>query len=107
MEGMTTLRVDLGIHAKNIASQIMVENNRIEEQIAKGIQLALDELTEEDNFVELIKEGTKKTINDIVKSATSSWEFKKKIEKAISEKMSDKISEYAEGVANKVVSELQ
>ena len=34
MENMTTLKVDLGINAQQIAQQVMIHNKAIEEQIA-------------------------------------------------------------------------
>ena len=103
---MTTLRVDLGINAQKIAQQVMINNRHIEEQIACGIQKALDEITDEDGFVEYVKEGTKKAIKDAINSATNSWEFQNKVQAAISTRLDDKIKEYADGVADKVFKNL-
>jgi len=105
-DGVTTLRIDLGVSAQQIAQQVMINNKLIEEQIVKGIELALSDLTEEDNFVELIREGTKREIQDIIRISVSSWEFRNKISKAIEEQMGKKISEYANSVASKVLEEL-
>jgi hypothetical protein len=106
MENMTTLRVDLGINAQQIASQVMVNNKRIEEQIVIGIQKAIDEISDEDGFISYVKEGAKKAIKDAIHSATDSWEFRQKIQKAITERLEDKIKDYADGVAYKVLKDL-
>ena len=106
MRDLTTLRIDLGINAQQIAQQVMIENKHIEKQIAEGIQLALDELSNEDNFVQMIKEGTKNEIQRIIKQSVCSWELKSKIEKAVTEKMGEKINSYAENVADKILKNL-
>jgi len=106
MKDMTTLRVDLGINAQQIAQQVMINNKAIEEQIAIGIQNAIDEITDEEGFIGYVKEGTKKAINDAIHSATHSWEFKQKVQNAISERLEEKIKEYADGVAEKVLKDL-
>lgn len=106
MENTTTLRIDLGIQAQKIASQIMINNENIESQIIKGIQQALEELQREDNFVGLIKEKTKESINESIRFATNSWEFRDKLTKAITERLDFKIKEYADSVAEKVLKDL-
>jgi len=106
MKDMTTLRVDLGINAQQIAQQVMINNKAIEEQIATGIQNAIDEITDEEGFIGYVKEGTKKAIKDAIDSATNSWEFKQKVQNAISERLEEKIKEYADGVAEKVLKDL-
>lgn len=106
MENMTTLRVDLGINAQKIAQQVMIHNEAIEIQISKGIQLALDEITVEENFISLVKEGTKQSILQSINEATNSWEFKRKVSDAINSKLENKINEYANEVAEKVFKDL-
>ncbi len=103
---MTTLRVDLGINAQQIAQQVMINNKAIEDQIAIGIQNAIDEITDEEGFIGYVKEGTKKTIKDAIDSATNSWEFRRKVQNAITERLEEKIKEYADGVAEKVLKDL-
>lgn len=106
MENVTTLRIDLGINAQQIASQIMIHNKSIESQIIQGIEAGLKEITDSSGFVNYVKEGTKKAINDAISSATDSWEFRMKIQKAITERLDEKIKEYADGVAQKVLKDL-
>ena len=106
MKDITTLKVDLGINAQQIAQQVMIHNKAIEEQIALGIQNAIDEITDEEGFIGYVKEGTKKAINDAIHSAIHSWNFKQKVQNAINERLEEKIKDYAEEVANKVLKDL-
>lgn len=106
MENLSTVRIDLGISAKKIASQIMIENERIETQLAKGIELGINEMMEEDNFVELIKESTKREIGKIMDQTILSFEFRNKMEKKIQEKFQEKIDLYADEVAEKLTQSL-
>jgi len=103
---LTTLRIDLGINAQQIASQVMIDNKNLESHISKGIQLAIEELTDEDGFVFAIKEGTKKAILESINSATNSFEFRIKVQNAINDRLELKIKEYADSVAEKVFKEL-
>lgn len=106
MENMTTLRVDLGISAQKIAHHVMVNNELIEDQIAKGIQQAIDEITNEDGFIGYVKEGTKRAVKVAIESATNSWEFREKVQKAITERLDQRIKEYADNVADRVLRDL-
>ena len=59
MENTTTMKIDLGIQAQQIASQVMVHNESIQTQIIKGIEQAIEEISDEDGFIEAVKESTK------------------------------------------------
>lgn len=106
MRDISTLRIDLGIEARKIASQIMIDNKSIEEQIALGIEKAMDEMTSEEGFVEYVKEGTKKAVEEAIKSATNSWEFQNKVKESLSKKLDEKIRHYTDGVAEKLLKDL-
>ena len=106
MRDATTLRIDLGINAQQIASQVMVDNRNLEEQIARGIQEALDEITTEKGFVSAVKEGTRKSLMASINTACNSWAVKDKISRALNEKLENKIEEYANGVADELFEKL-
>ena len=106
MEKITTVKLDLGIDAQRIASQVMIHNKSIEEQLIKGIEQAIAEISDEKGFVEYVKNGTKEVIREAIKNATENWQFKDKITKAITGKLDERIKEYADGVADKVLKDL-
>lgn len=107
MDNLTTIRLELGINAQRFIQQIHLNHGAIEEQIAKGIELALNDLCEGDNFVQSVREATKVELGKIVTGAVVSWETKNKIEKMVAEKIGLKISEYADAVAEKVTASLR
>lgn len=106
MEQLATIRLELGINAQKFIQQVQLHHGTIEEQIGKGIELALNDLCEGDNFVQSVREATKLELSKIVNKAAFSWETQNKIEKLVAEKISKKVEEYADKIAEKVTSSL-
>lgn len=104
---MTEIRLELGIDAQRFIQQVKLTHGNIEEQIAKGIELALSDLCEGNNFIELVRENTKLELTKIVNKAVLSWETKDKIEKLVSEKIGKKVEEFADKIAEQVTSQLK
>jgi hypothetical protein len=107
MEPLATIRLDLGINAQKFIQQIQLQNGIIEDQIAKGIELALNDICEGDSFIQSVREATKLELSKIVNKSVFSWETQSKIEKLVAEKISKKVEEYADNIAEKVTSSLK
>ena len=103
---MIQIRLDLGIDARRMMQQVQLENKHLEEQIEKGIQLALNDLAEGDNFIEHVREQTKLELANIVNRAIMSFEIKHAVTKAINEKMAKKMEEYAEQISEQMIKKL-
>lgn len=103
----TEIRLELGINAQRFIQQVQINNESIEEQIAKGIQLALDDISVGDNFVQGIREATKEELRSIVNKHVISYDVRNKIEKFVADKISQKVEEYADKIAERVTSNLQ
>ena len=103
---LATIRLELGINAQKFIQQVQLHHGTIEEQIAKGIELALNDLCEGDNFVQSVREATKLELSKIVNKAVFSWETQNKIEKLVAEKISKKVESYADTIAEKVTASL-
>ena len=103
---MTTIRLELGIDAQKFIQQVQIYNGSVQEQVEKGIELALNDLCEDDNLTEKIRETTKIELENLVHKVVLSWETKQKIEKIIYNKISEKIEQYADDIASKVTSSL-
>ena len=103
----STIRLELGINAQKFIQQVQLNNELIESQIQKGIELALDDIAQSDNFIEIIRENTKTELQTIVNKSVMSWEVRSKIEKMVAEKIGKKIDEFAEKIAEKVTSSLE
>ena len=107
MENTTYIRLELGINAQRIIQQIQINNSTIEEQISKGIELALNDLTEGDGFIQSVREATKNELETVVNKAVMSWEVKNKISKLVTEKIGKKVEEYADKIADQITSSLK
>ncbi len=107
MNGTTVLKIELGISAQKIIQEIRINNESIEDQIAKGIELALNDLCEGDNFIQQIREATKNELALIVNRAVLSWEVKNKISKLVEEKIGQKVEQYADGIADRITQSLK
>ena len=107
METLATIRLELGINAQKFIQQVQLHHGTIEEQIGKGIELALNDLCEGDNFVQSVREATKLELSKIENKAVFSWETQSKIEKLVAEKISKKVEQYAEKIAEQVTASLK
>lgn len=106
MEPIGIIKLELGINAQRFIQQVQLHHGTIEEQIGKGIELALNDLCQGDNFIEIVRESTKVELSNIVNKAVLSWETRNRIEKIITEKISKKVEEYADEIAEKVTASL-
>lgn len=106
LTGETKVRLELGIDAQRIMQQVIVNNERIEDQLKKGIELAFEELADE-NFVELIKLSTKEEVINILKSSVMSWQLKQQIQDKIREKIGQKVDEYTDRIAEEFTKSLK
>jgi polyribonucleotide nucleotidyltransferase len=104
---MTTIRLELGINAQKFIQQVQINNEVIEEQIAKGIELALQDICEGDNFIQHVRQQTKKELTEIVNKSVFSYELRNKITKLVEEKISKKVEEYADRIAENVTASLK
>ena len=107
MDKLTTLRLELNVNAQKLIQQVQVHNKNIEDEVSKGVQMALEEILSDGNFALKIKEQTMVTIEDIVSKAVFSWDVRQKITKMIEEKVGEKVKEYADKIAESVTSNLK
>ena len=106
-ENNVNIRLELGIDARKFIQQVQIYNGLVEDQIAKGIELALNDLLLEDNFIQLVRQNTKTELVNIVNKAVISYDTRLRIEKIVAEKIGEKINEYADDIAEKVTSGLK
>jgi len=107
MENTTSIRVELGISAHKLIQQVMVNNKHIEAQITQGLELALDDVLNKDNFVEHIRQAAKREIEKTIQEGLASWEVRQRIKKMIETKLGEKLDAFAEKVANQLTENLQ
>ena len=107
MDQLTSIKLELGINAQQIIQQVQINNKNIEEQVSKGIELALKDIVDGDNFIQMIREQTVTELSSIVSKSVMSWEVKNRITKLIEAKVMEKIEEYADNIAEKITSTLK
>ena len=103
IQDTTSLRIDLGISAQKLAQQVYINNRNIEQHIEKGLELALEEIFDEENFVDMVKEAAKTDIKKLVSETILSWEMKKRIRTAIENKVYEKVDAFSEEIAKKLI----
>lgn len=106
MERMTQIRLELDINAQKMLQQVQVNNEHLEDSIKAGIERALKEIFEDDNFEDTIAQLVKDEIQMTVKRACGEWVLRHKIQDAISKSIEGKIDEVANGWAEKIVKNL-
>ena len=106
MERMTQIRLELDINAQKMLQQVQINNEHLEDSIKAGIERALKEIFEGDNFEDTIAQLVKDEIQMTVKRACGDWALRHKIQDAISKSIEGKIDEVANGWAEKIVKNL-
>ena len=107
MERMTQIRLELDINAQRMLQQVQVNNEHLEDSIRAGIERALKEIFEGDNFEDTIAQLVKDEIQMTVKRACGDWALRHKIQDAISKSIEGKIDAVANGWAEKIVKNLK
>ena len=106
MEPLATIRLELGINAQRLISQFQTNNKQLEEVVTKGVERALKEVLEDDNFENIVVATVKEEIMQTVKNAASDWNVRHKIHEAISKAVEKKIDNAAAAWADKALKNL-
>lgn len=106
MNNLTNIRLELDINAQKMMQQVQIHNQHLEENIKSGIELALKEIFEENDFERVIADLVKQEIKNQVKDAASSWAVRHKIQDAISSAIEKKVDSIAESWAEKMTKNL-
>lgn len=107
MNGMTTIKIELGIDARHILQQVQLYNKTIEEQVQRGVELALEELADTDKFALMIKDAVIKDLLDVTHRAVASYEMRDKVAKALNDRVNKRLEEYADQLADKIIAALK
>ncbi len=107
MNELVNIRLELGINTQKMIQQVQLHHGNVESQIAKGVELALNDLCDGDNFIQQVREATKLELANVVHRAVISWDVQHSIKKAVAEKIGKKIEEYADRVAEQVTANLK
>lgn len=96
---LATIRIELGISARQIISQFQTNNQQLEEVVTKGIERALEEILQDENFENLVCETVKDEIWKTVREAATDWTVRTRVRESLNEVVEKKVIEYAEKFA--------
>ena len=106
MSGETVIKLELDIAASRMLQQVHVHNQHLEKSIQNGIERALKEIFEDENFEETICKLVKGEIKSSVKKAAQGWAIERKIEEVIHESIARKVErmagEWSEKIGNAI-----
>lgn len=97
------IRLELDIVPQTLMQQLVLHNESLEQEIERGVKAAIDELFEEDNLINYIKQQTKVVIKQTVSDAVNNRKLRTVIEQTIHEKVANQISDYAKRVADDLI----
>jgi hypothetical protein len=107
MEKNLTLKIDLEIPAKRLLQHISFENKGIEEQVEQGIKEAIETLTKDGNIKDMVKREVIHLFNTTVLDHTIRWDLETRIRKVFDQSLEQKIKEYADSIANEIMSKIE
>lgn len=106
-EDLTKIRLELDINAQKMLQQVQVHNREVKEKVKRGIEKALKDVFEDDNFENKIAEVVKGELQNSVKRAASDWTMRNKIHEAINKNIEGKIDEVASKWANNIAENIE
>lgn len=107
MENVTRITLGLDIYAQKMMQHIQLENDKIEKSIKNGIEKALIEIFENDNFENTVSELVKNELENAVKYACNDWALKNKIKEIINENISNKVDILSKEWSEKILKNLE
>lgn len=103
---MVTMQLQLNIDAQKFIQQVQLNNEMIEGEIEKGLNKAFDELSKDGEIEKMIFEAVKKNIMDSFSRWVFQTDIRNKIEKQLSEKMSEKVEKFTDALVNEISEKL-
>ena len=103
MENITNLSINIDIAAQKIISQILINNEAIEQEISRSIEKAITEIFKvPEQFDAMVKESIRTSIMNIIQESVFSYTMKDKIHKALSNIVEVKLTNYADVIGMKI-----
>lgn len=99
---MLTMQLALNIDAQKFIQQLRLHNEALEEEVQKGLDKAVEDLSKEGAIEKMIYEAAKKNIMDSFSRWIFQSDIRSKIEKQITEKLSAKIDKYTDSLVNEI-----
>lgn len=108
MRDVTTLRLELGISADRLVSQVMIDNRQLEETLTAGIKKGIEELFANgaDGFEKMVAQQVKEEVLNTIKEASRAYALKHKIHEAIFNQLDERVNAIAKDWGDKLLTQL-
>lgn len=107
MAGMTTLKIELNIAAEQLAAQMVLRNEVVEEEVKRGMEMAFEAIAKDDNFALAIRDQVFEEIKKSIGVSLGRYGLSSKLSDLVHKKISTKLDELAEDISEKVLSGLK
>lgn len=106
MSDQVSIRMNIDIPTLRYLENIQLRNEEVEHQIKVGVERALAEVCDGDNFANMVKDKVKDQILNLVSKSILGYEFQKQLQQSIQEKIGAKIESYTEVISEKLTTQL-
>lgn len=104
---MLTMQLSLNIDAQKFMQQVQVNNQMIEAEVQKGLDRAFEELSKDGQIEKMIHEAVKKNVMDSFSRWVFQTDIRSKVEKQLSQKLSDRIEKYTDSIVSELADKLK
>lgn len=103
---MLTMQLALNIDAQKFIQQVQLNNSLLEDEVQKGLDKAFEELSKDGTVEKMIFEAVRRNIMDSFSRWVFQSDIRTKVEKQLSQKLSDKIDKYTSTIVNELAEKL-
>lgn len=107
MDNLATIKMELGLNVQRILSNFKTNNLQLENVITKGIERAISEMLEKDNFEDYIVDAVKEEVEKSIKQIAGNWILRHKIQEEMRKALDAKIDKLADDWSNKIIKNLE
>lgn len=99
-----TMRIELGLQAQNLISQMKVNNIDVTKAIENGLNNAIEEIAKDDGeFMKAIEQTAKQELMQIANCKLISYELQLALQQAIQKRFEGRLDEIAERIIDGVM----
>lgn len=104
---LSRLNIELDISAQKILHSLQLYNETLEAQVKAGLELGIQELINEDDFIRTVADATKLQIRKMITDACNDWQLRHRLQDAVTKSIDNNIDLLAKDWADKVTKNLE
>lgn len=107
MDNALNIRIDLDVAAVQIKNLFQLRNVEIQAQVDKGINAAIDLLSKDNTISDMVSLAVQRDVNQWITGSVLSQDFKHSLMKKVHEKVQEKVTAYADELAETILAGLK